>query len=312
MDLYQTLGVAKDAPKADIKKAFRKLARELHPDRNPGDATAEKRFKDVNRAYQVLSDDEKRKLYDEFGELSLQQGFDANRARQAGVDPRIEELFRRAAAGQGVGGGAQQVFNIEDLLGGAGIGDIFGNSRRRKPQRGADLESELSIGFVEALRGTERELRVSHPSGPRDVKVRIPAGVRDGGKVRLKGQGTPSRFGGEAGDLVLTVRVELHPHFWREGEDLHLRVPVTALEAYEGTKVQIPTLDGDVALRVPAGTPSGTKLRLRGKGAKRGVSTGDLFAHVEITLPPAGDAQVADHLRELEGSYPPMRSDLSL
>ena len=308
VDLYQTLGVARNASKSAIKTAYRKLARDLHPDRNPDNPQAEARFKDVNQAYQVLSDDEKRKLYDEFGDLSLQQGFDADRARHGTPwstgDPGLEELFRRAQQ-PGSQGDPQSVFNIEDLLGGAG--DLFGRGRTRRG-RGGDVQSELRIDFVSSIHGTERELVVEHPSGRRQVKVRIPPGVRDGGKVRLKGQGLSG--GDKPGDLVLTVRVDPHEHFWREVEDLHVKVPVSVGEAYEGSKVRIPTPHGEVSLQIPAGTVRSTTLRLRGKGARRGKKQGDLFAHIEIVLPPAGDESVSKHLRSIEGSYPDIRRDL--
>jgi curved DNA-binding protein len=308
MNLYETLGVPQTASKEELRKAYRKLARELHPDRNPGNKTAEERFKSVAYAYDVLSDEKKRELYDEFGEAGLREGFDPERYRQAKQwqsygqnrgSTSVEDIFG--------GGGGVEAFDLNDLLGGAGP---FGQRFRARvgPRRGPDLEAVVRVTFDESLRGTEKELELNHGGDRRKFTARIPPGVRDGGKVRLRGQGGNGASGGPAGDLLLTVIVEPHPYFRRDGEDLHLVVPVTALEAYAGANVKVPTPDGAVSLRVPARTQSGAKLRLRGKGVKRGSTVGDLLAEVAIVLPQGDDEAVEAALRALEPHYENVRA----
>ncbi len=301
-DLYSVLGVPRSADASTIKKAYRKLAGQLHPDKNPGNAGAEKRFKEVNHAYDVLGDAKKRKLYDEFGEEGLREGFDAERGR----------AYRDWAARQGAGGasrgeGGGQTFDLEDLLGGGagaggagGFGDLFGDlmgrSRRsRGPAKGADLESEITIDLASALTGATLEL---HPQGARGapVTVRTPAGASEGSRVRIAGQGAPSPSGGPRGDLVLTIHVTPHPQFRREGDDLHVDLPLTIAEAYTGTKVKVPTLGGAVTLKVPERTQSGSVLRLRGKGvARKGRVAGDLYVHFLVQIPTVD----SDELRQL-------------
>lgn len=285
-DLYMVLGVSKTADAASIKKAYRALARDLHPDKNPGNDAIETRFKKVNQAFQTLSDPQKRALYDEFGDDALREGFDPNRARQV-----------RSWGQQG--GGVRGGVNLEDLFGGGGNGvhvdfggggaqDIFdmfgGRGARRRPrvQKGQDLETQLRVSFADAARGTTLTL------APHDVPltVRIPAGAENGARLRLAGQGMPSTSGGPPGDLHLVVQVDDHPHFYREGDDLHLNLPITVAEAYFGAKVRVPTLEGGVMLNVPAGTQSGGKLRLKGKGiARKDRAPGNLLVHFLVQLP---------------------------
>jgi curved DNA-binding protein len=293
-DFYAVLGVPKDADAATIKKAYRKLARDLHPDKNAGNKAMETRFKEVNRAYEVVGDDAKRKLYDEFGEEALREGFDADKARA------YKQWQSRAGNGGGGGfrgggfpGGA---VNLEDLFSGsvpggqageAGdpFGDLFGRaSRRRGPVKGRDFEQELTVDFVSAVRGTSLQLR--NPSSPEPVTVRIPPGADEGSRVRIKGQGAASPNGGPNGDLILVIHVEPHPLFERDGDDLTLEVPITTSEAIKGAKVKVPTFDGDVAVKVPPGTNSGTKLRLRGKGVTRkGREPGDMYVRFMVHVP---------------------------
>lgn len=278
-DLYDVLGVSKTADEDAIKKAFRKLAAKYHPDKNPG-KESEARFKEINRANEVLSDKQKRALYDEFGEESLSQGFDAERAR----------MMRNFARGQG-GGRARNV-SFQDIFGGGvgDFGDIFGDfvgrqggRARPQPRRAPDMEAEVTIDFVSSLKGTTLELRQN--GSAEAVSVRIPAGVTDGGRVRIAGQGG-NIPGAERGDLLLTVHVKPHKHFKREGDDLHLELPVTIVEAYEGAKVRVPTPDGEVQLKVPARTQSGTVTRLRGKGvARKGKQPGDLYVRFLVQIP---------------------------
>jgi curved DNA-binding protein len=301
-DLYQVLGVAKTAQADAIKKAYRKLAGQLHPDKNPGNTKAEDRFKKVNHAYDVLGDDKKRKLYDEFGEEGLRDGFDPERVRA------YRDWSSRQGARGGGGAGFQGQPDLESMFGNAGgaggFGDLFGDlvgrtRRQRGPVKGPDFESEVTVDFASALRGAMLEL---HPNGTAGspVTVRIPAGADDGSRVRIAGQGGPSPNGGPSGDLVLTVHVTPHPHFRREGNDLHIDLPVTLAEAYHGAKVRVPTVDSSVTLKVPERTQSGSVVRLRGKGvAKKGRPTGDLFVHFLIQIPKEGGEEVGKLVDQL-------------
>jgi molecular chaperone DnaJ len=349
-DYYKALGVAKNASAAEIKKTYRKLARELHPDKNPGDAAAEARFKEVSEAYDVLSDPAKRKEYDE-----------------------AQSLFAGGGGGAGFPGGARTGtpggggFDMSDLFGNSGtnLNDLFdglfsntgattgtttGNGRRStttRPQRGQDVTADMSLGFEEAVRGATMPLRLSSPgtcntchgngakpgttprrcpkcggsgfvsrnqgafgfsepcidcrgtgqliddpcpecrgsgvtSQTRTITVRIPAGIRDGAKIRVPGKGTPGSQGAPAGDLFVTVRVGRHSLFGRSGDDLTLTVPISFDEATLGTTLRVPTLDGSVALKVAAGTPSGRTMRVRGRGVP---NKGDLLVTVEVAVP---------------------------
>jgi curved DNA-binding protein len=289
-DLYSVLGVPKTADADTIKKAYRKLASQMHPDKNPGNKSAESRFKQVNHAYDVLGDAKKRKLYDEFGEDGLREGFDPERVR----------AYRDWSARQqrGVDGAGPGGFDYESAMGGEGgfaemFGDLIGRARRgRGPMKGSDLESEITIDFVSAVRGATLELR-PQGTGAAPVTVRIPAGAAEGSRVRIAGQGGPSPNGGPRGDLVLTLHVRPHPHFRRDGDDLHLDLPITLAEAYHGAKVKVPTVDGAVTLKVPARSQSGTVVRLRGKGVTRkGRPAGDLYVHFLVQIPTEGGTEV--------------------
>ena len=297
-DLYGLLGVPRNADGEAIKKAYRSLAKDLHPDKNPGNKDAESRFKSVNHAFEVLSDDRKRKLYDEFGEEGLREGFDTERAR----------AYRQwGARGAGPAGGARGRsgggVSLEDLFngnvrGGGTMEDMFGDlfgrvsGRRQRPQTpGANVEGELTISFQEALQGTTRELRSRTGGAP--VTVRIPAGAQEGSRVRIAGQGDPSPTGGPAGDLLLAIHVQPHPFFRREGDDLHLDLPLTVAEAYRGARVKVPTIDGSVTVKVPERTQTGTVARLRGKGVvRKGKEPGDLYVHFQVHIPTAADPEV--------------------
>jgi curved DNA-binding protein len=285
-DYYSELGVQKGASAEEIRKAYKKLAVKYHPDRNPGNAEAEKRFKAVNRAHEVLGDDKKRALYDEFGEEGLREGF----------RPDVARAYR-SGRGNPFGGG-----NLEDIFGGAagggggfgGFGDLFGDvfrgAAQRGQARGRDAVAEVNVDFASAIQGTHIKIKV--PGADEEVTVRVPPGAGDGDKLRVAGRGTPGRGGGPPGDLIITVRVAEHPHFKRDGLDLTLELPITVAEAYLGTKVRVPTPHGDVSLRVPAGAKSGQQVRLREKGVKRQNKVGDLFVRFLIQLPPAGDPTV--------------------
>jgi curved DNA-binding protein len=294
-DLYAVLGVPKGAEVDVIKKAYRKLAKTLHPDKNPGDPKAEARFKTVNHAFDVLGDTKKRALYDEFGEEGLREGFDPEKVRQykqwssqqggrGGGGGRLEDLFS---------GSVSQGGDFSDIL-----GDIFSRTKRtRGPARGSDLQASVNIDFASAARGTTVELRTSAGSEP--VKVRIPQGAQDGARVRIAGQGGQSPNGGPPGDLLLDIHVEPHKYFRREGDDLHLDLPITIVEAMKGGKVKVPTLDGSVSLKVAAGTQSGGVARLRGKGVTLKGHTGDLYVHYLVHVPTTVTPEVDALLEKL-------------
>lgn len=323
-DYYAALGVPKDASAADVKKAYRALARDLHPDKNKGDKAAEERFKEVSEAYATLSDPQKRAEYDEARTLFASGGY------------------------RGAGPGGFSTVDLGDLFGG-GLGDLFGGmfgGRNRGPRRGGDVETEVTVDFAEAAQGATVPLRIASPhtcrtcggsgakpgtsprvcptcggsgsvavsQGPfsisqpcrdcrgrgrivdepcpdcrgsgtttaeRTITVRIPAGVSDGQRIRLKGKGSPGEGGAPAGDLYVVVHVTPHPVFGRKGNNLTLTVPITFAEAALGADVTVPTLDGTVTLKVPAGTASGKTFRVRG----RGVNGGDLLVTVEVAVP---------------------------
>ncbi|MFO0546914.1 MAG: DnaJ C-terminal domain-containing protein [Polyangiaceae bacterium] len=302
-DLYDTLGVTKNADEDTIKRAFRKLAAKYHPDKNPG-KDSEQRFKEINNAHEVLSNKEKRALYDEFGEESLRQGFDPERARMMrnfGRNGRGGSVSFQDVFGGGGGGGA----DFGDLF-----GDLFGRTRgggQRAPRRGPDAEAEVTIDFASAVRGTT--IQLSRGAGD-EVTVRIPPGASDGGKLRVPGEG-PRVPNVQPGDLVITVHVAPHPHFKREGDDLHLELPITLIEAYEGGKVRIPTPSGEVALKIHPHTQSGQVTRLRGKGVhRRGKDAGDLYVKFLVQIPTTDDPKVVKAIEALRDVCPDPRGDL--
>ena len=319
-DLYSVLGVARDADEDTIKKAFRKLAVQYHPDKAPGKAN-EAKFKEINRAYEVLSDKQKRSLYDEFGEDSLQQGFDPERAR-------FVRQYGGGGGGRGrPGGPGGAPFNVEEIFGGGGgggadfgdlfgnIGDMFGRGRGggarggpRGARKGQDVESEVTIDFVSAVKGTTVQLQ---REGEEPMTVRIPAGANEGSRIRVPGQGGPGMGGGPAGDLLLTLHVTPHPLFKREGDDLRLDVPVSIGEAYFGGKIKVPTPDGEVTLKMPARTQSGQVLRLKGKGvARKGKEPGDLYVRFLIHIRTEEEPRIAEAVKELDLPGEDLRREL--
>jgi molecular chaperone DnaJ len=354
-DLYAVLGVARGASEDEIKKSYRKLARKHHPDVNPGNKDAEERFKEISFAYDVLSDPEKRKVYDEFGHSGLQTGFDPARARAE----------REWASGGGAGaGGFGKYANFEDIF-----GDLFGEGRagRRAPARGDDLELSVEIDLLDAIRGASRTVSFRRRSPCPDCKgvggegaapcpdcggtgqvrlgggpiafgrtcprcagsgqvvakacarcggggrieeterlnVKIPPGVDEGSRIRLAGKGEPGYGGGPAGDLFLTIHVRPHPLLTREGKDLHLDLPVTVGEATLGASVTVPTTDGEVSLRIPPGSQSGQRLRLRGRGVKdpKGGEAGDLYVRLLVHVPKDGGESAREAIEALEKTY---------
>jgi curved DNA-binding protein len=320
-DLYQSLGIERSASHDEIKKTYRSLTRQFHPDKNPGDKSAEERFKDVSQAYEVLGDEEKRKLYDEFGDMSLTQGFDPERAR----------AYQRARSGGfggqpgGFGGhqgspfsdfGDARETSFDDLLsrlfGGGRIdgGDMFGRGGRPGPQarRGADIQGEIAVTIMDSLLGVTVPLRVEERGGTvRTLDVRVPEGVTDGGKLRLREQGGP---GNPAGDIILTVRVKAGRNLERDGTNLRMKLPVTALEAYRGGQIDVPTPWGSVSMRLPPATQNGQTLRLRDRGVRiRGEARGDLLVTVDIQMPEGGDEELLAVLERLQGETTLRRED---
>ena len=288
-DLYEILGVKKEATESEVRKAYLKLAKKYHPDVNPGDKSAEQKFKEINLAYEVLKDEKKRAQYDQM--------------RAMGANP-----FARARAGAGAGpggfGGAggepfdnfglgdlfEEIFGAGGFAGGMGRtgGRPGGRSSGRGPSyyssRGQDREMSLNISFVEAAKGGER--LVQFTDGKR-LTVKIPAGVDEGSKIKLSGQGDPGLGGGAAGDLIIKLHVAEHPHFKREGNNIVLKLPVTFSEAVLGAEVEVPTLDGVVHLKVPPGISSGQRLKMGGKGilASKTGQRGGQFVEVLIKMP---------------------------
>jgi len=283
-DFYEVLGVAPDASKADITKAYRRLARELHPDRNPDDPAAEERFKTVGAAYEVLGDPERRAAYDQARTMATSG---ARRGPGGSYTIRVENLDDLGDFAD-LGGfgfsGAGPAGSVFDDIFGFGGGRAGSHRRRAQPRKGTDTRAELTLPFAEAVEGTTRTVSVP---GHGEVTVRIPAGVDEGQSIRVPGKGGPGRNGGPAGDLLVTVHVEPHHLFGRLGHNLTLTVPVSFAEAVRGTTVTVPTLDGQpVTVRIPAGTPPGRTLRVRGRGVpKRAGGRGDLLVTVQVDVP---------------------------
>lgn len=285
-DFYKTLGVSKDVADADLKKTYRKLARKYHPDSNQGDAKAEAKFKEISEAYSVLSDAEQRKEYDEIRAMGSGARFTAGGAGAGG----FEDVFSRYGQ-QGRG----QAADFEDIFAmfNQGQGASFGNGRFGQtsggyrgfggPQRGSDVTARTTIDFTTAVQGETISLQ---GEDGKPFKVKIPAGVADGQKIRLRGRGRPSPDGGESGDIVVQIAVRPHPVFTRDGLNLRVVVPVTFTEATLGATIEVPTLGGDVVkLRVAPGTPSGRVLRVKGRGVASSKGTGDLLAELQVAVP---------------------------
>ncbi|MGH7823512.1 MAG: molecular chaperone DnaJ [Candidatus Binatia bacterium] len=359
-DLYAALGVSRQASTEEIRKAYRKLARKYHPDVNPGNKEAEERFKDVSFAHDVLSDAEKRKIYDEFGTEGLQSGFDPQRARQ----------YRQWQAAGGPDAGFGKYSSFEDIF--SDLGDLFGGrgGRRggvRTAVPGRDLEYSMEIDLLDSIRGATRVISVRKPvscgqcggtggegtsacpdcggtgevrlgGGPlafgrtcvrcggggqvnakpcvrcggsgrleetETLSVKIPVGVDEGSKIRLAGKGEPGARGGPPGNLFITVHLRPHPFLERRGLDLHLDLPVTVGEAALGASIKVPTPDGEVSLRLAAGSQSGQRLRLRGKGVRdaRTKTTGDLYVRLLVQVPKDGGEKARKAVAELEECY---------
>jgi molecular chaperone DnaJ len=299
-DFYAILGVPQDADDATIKKTYRKLARKMHPDQNQGDPKAEERFKEIGEAYAVLSDPEQRREYDAIRAMAHGGARFTAGGPGAGGATSFEDIFSAFGGGGGgqrvrfnTGGAGQP--NLEDILSGmfgGGGPDYSGYGAPRGPQPGADVQASTRIGFREAVEGATVSL--TSPELGR-INARIPAGVKDGQRIRLRGKGRHGDPGAPAGDLILTVSVDKHPVFGRDGDNLTVDLPVTFAEAALGATVAVPTLDGkSVKVKVAPGTPSGRVLRLKGRGVTRGSKTGDLLAKVQVIVP----QRLTDEARE--------------
>lgn len=311
-DYYEVLGVSRTASADEIKTAYRKLARKFHPDLNPGDKAAEERFKELQEAYDTLSDAENRKLFDKYGE-------NWRAVKQGGGEPPPGWEGARTASGPASGGFDFSGFDFGGTGGGAGF-DIFeeifsgggGGRRGRRRERGEDVEAQLELSLEEAHRGGRHTLRMQtaeicptcNGTGlvsdktcqtcggagqvlkPKSIEVNIPAGVRDGSTVRLAGQGGAGMNGTQPGDLYLRIRLRPHPVFLVRGDDLEIELPIAPWEAVLGTKVEVPTIDGKVDLTIPAGAQNGQRLRLRGQGLnKRGGGRGNEYVRLKIATP---------------------------
>ena len=313
-DYYQRLGVSRTASADEIKKAYRKLARQHHPDHNPGSSSAEEKFKQVNEAFEVLSDPKKRRMYDEFGDDAAKLGWDEKKADAF----RAYRQGPSRGGGFGGPGGGQYDFNVGDASGfdfESILGEMFGSprgrSRRGGPRAGSDLEARLEVGLSDAVLGGERTISVHG----RRLSVKIPAGVETGSRIRLAGQGEPGERGGPPGDLFVDLTVAPHPMVRREAQDLYVDLPVKLTEAALGAEVQVPVFGGSGKVTIRPGTQSGTKLRLKGKGvpALKGGAPGDLYFVVQVKLPGTLDEGARKALEVLERAYThDVRADLKL
>jgi DnaJ-class molecular chaperone len=308
-DYYQTLGVDRGASQTDIEKAYRDLARKYHPDLNPDDKSAKHNFQQVQRAFEVLKDPEKREMYDRYGSSFDSMGPGGPGGNPYGGDgPGGAEFdfsdFFGDRFGQAGGGGGADGF--EEILKQMGVGASgSGGRRRQRNQRGGDIEHELRVPFAISVLGGEAQISVQRATGKVEtLQVKIPAGIEHGKKIRLRGQGEPPAGKGQAGDILITVLVSPHPLFRRSGNNLELRVPVTMAEAALGAKVEIPSPQGTITLSVPPGTSSGSKLRVRGHGVQAAKgSPGDLLAEIQIISPKDVADDAADALRKMDASY---------
>lgn len=318
-DYYATLGLSKGASDAEIKKAYRKLARKYHPDLNPADKTAEAKFKEVNEANEVLGDPDKRRKYDELG--ANWKMYEQAQQSDAGGGPAGWNVY----SGGGPGGSyrtmtpeqMEEMFGTDDpfsdffhtFFGGAGGGFAAqsGGRRTRAPRRGRDLESTVDLTLEEAFSGTSRRVGIQRDGKARNVEIRIPAGVKDGARVRAAGEGEPGATGGSSGDLFLVVRILPHDRFERRGQDLHVRVPVPVTTAVLGGEVAVPSISGStLRLKIPEMTSSGRVFRLRGHGMPtvgRADERGDLYATVDLQIPTSLSSEqrkLYEQLKEME------------
>ena len=321
-DYYEVLGLGRDAPAEDIKKAYRKLARKHHPDLNPGDKSSEAKFKEAQQAYDILSDAEKRSLYDRFGKAAFEgmaasgpragaTEWTANQAGPGNFTFDFGEFFGQHGGAPAWGGRrprrpmalAGGIF--EELL-----GRVRGGRRPAGPRPGRHLEAQLTIPFLTAVQGGETTIELARDQNRETLVVKIPPGIESGKKLRLRGQGEASDGGGPRGDLTVTINVQPHRYFTREGQTLQVEVPISVAEAINGARVEVPTLQGMKSLTIPPGSSSGLKLRLRGQGVPASGSgatqkpEGDLFVVLKIVVPKSVDETSQRLIREFEERNP--------
>jgi DnaJ-class molecular chaperone len=306
-DPYATLGVKRDASDDDVQKAYRKLARKYHPDMNPDDASAKSKFQEVQSAFEILSDAEKRKHFDQFGD----------------AEPRFGPGGQPGGPKWTYSTGPQTYpYDLNDVFGGGGgeegaggFADLFkqfrrgggGGGRRAAPAaRGADLKHEMTVPFATAIRGGEVAVSVQRADGNIEtITIKIPAGIDDGKRIRVRGQGEPGGGGAPAGDILVTIRTSPHPFFRRTGNRLDVRVPVTLAEAAQGAKIDVPTPWGTIALSIPPGTSSGKRLRVKGHGVRpKTGEPGDLFAEIQIVLPAELSEEERQQLADVSARHP--------
>ena len=339
-DYYDVLGVGRNADAKEIKKAYRKLAKKYHPDMNPGDKNAEQKFKEITEAYNILSDDEKKKLYDQYGFAAFEEGAGAGGSYGGGQGFHGQGGFGNGFGGfdfgQGGNGGYHEYHFENGNMGDMGdiFGDIFGDmfhgqsssqgsgfrgqgfhsqsgfgggfGGRSAQAKGSDLHSEVSVSFEEAAFGCDRMLRLSDPSGngsTQTLKVHVPAGIENGKSIRLKGKGNPGFNGGPAGDLFLKVNVALKPGFERKGMDVYTTADIPFTTAVFGGEAKVSTLYGDVICKIPEGTQSGRKIRLKGKGIvsmKDSAVHGDQYVTIQIQVPQNLSPEAKAKLREFQ------------
>ena len=326
-DFYKTLGLTKKATQDEIKKTYRKLARKYHPDVNKEEG-AEAKFREATQAYEVLSDEEKRAKYDQFGPAAFSSGGGGPQGRPQGwpggmggqqTNVNFEEMFGGARGARGGrGGDGFMGMGLDEILSSLGRGRRAPRSgghcgrHAQPPTQGADIEHEVKLDFLQAIRGAETSIRISDPhDGKREtISVKIPAGVKEGQKIRLRGKGNAGAAG--PGDLLMKCSIKSHPYWSREGKNLLVTVPISITEAALGAKVDVPTLDGTSTVTVPAGSPSGRKLRLKGKGvtpAGKHTTPGDLYVVLKVVPPTELTDEARTLLETLAETDPNPRQD---
>jgi DnaJ-class molecular chaperone len=296
-DFYNSLGLNRDASVDDIQKAYRRLARKYHPDVNPDDATAKKKFQEIQKAYEVLNDTEKREMYDRYGSSFESMGAGGPRGGGASFDQvDFEQMFGGGAGGSGS--------PFADLFGQFGGGRAGSRGRPRpRPTRGTDVQHTLTVPFQSAVLGGEAQISVKRPSGKIEtITVKIPVGIVSGKTIRLRGQGNGSPTGGPAGDLLIKINASPHAHYQRRGDDLEINLPVTLAEATFGAKIDVPTPHGEITLTVPPATSSGKRLRIKGHGVKTKTGTGDLYVEIHIVLPEEIDETTKELVKQIEAA----------